>query len=188
MRPKSRFRLTRLELSFLVMTALAGALFGGVSRASNWNEVDQIYKAGTNSTVQFHECNLSPNTHDAFHANNDHDIAPTDIFTTLAHSCNEAEVRINDAEFGLSQPKGFYHCHAMSGPQNCSNAHAHINRSYPDIPENYGPTEHVVCEEIGHSVGLGHHSQNSNLDSCLVLLSGKRHLAGHDKNHLNDNY
>lgn len=187
--PNRRIRPNRFELWLLIVAALAGTLVGRTAGANNFNQTDQSFKAGTNNVVFFNECNLGATIHQVFHANNDHDIAPTDINPDLVHTCIETEVRINDAEFGLSEFRGFYHCHQFfPNPQTCSISHVHINRSYSDIREDYGRTESVVCEEIGHSVGLGHLSQNSSLDSCMVLTRDLRHLSAHDKNHLNDNY
>ncbi len=168
----------------------AGVLLGtlvGVGTGSNWNTTDNSYKAG-DSNVWFNQCAMQANTHDAFHANDSHDIEPTDITTSLsaAHdACDTVDVRINDFGYGTNRPRGFYECHVFNSPQNCDEGHAHINTSYSAIPENYNETLEVVCEEIGHSVGLDHSDFDS---SCMSNDVNARHLDGHDQGHLDDHY
>jgi predicted Zn-dependent protease len=50
--------------------------------------------------------------------------------------------------------------------------------------EDYSRTLRVVCEEIGHSVGLDHQGTS---DSCMSA-STAAHLDGHDKYMINQHY
>jgi hypothetical protein len=171
----------------IVIAAVCGALLiVGTSFATNWTTSDNSYKAG-DSDVWFHQCAMQANTHDAFHANDSHDIEPTAITThlTAAHdACGTEDVRINDFAYGTDDPTGWYECHDFHSAQNCDKGHAHINTSYSNIPEDYQRTLRLVCEEIGHSVGLGHSGDS---DSCMSA-STAAHLTSHDKGHLNNNY
>jgi hypothetical protein len=78
----------------------------GVAWAANWTENDTVYKAGGQNVV-FHQCELANNTHDAFHANNNHDIEGTCITPTLLHGCETQDVRINDFALGSGAGRGF---------------------------------------------------------------------------------
>lgn len=55
---------------------------------------------------------------------------------------------------------------------------------YGDIPEDPGRTMRLVCEEIGHSVGLDHSGDGA---SCMSA-STARHLTDHDENTINGQY
>lgn len=158
-------------------------LVAGVAFAANWVTTDSAYKAGGPNVV-FHQCELSNNSHDAFHSNDSHDINPTAINSSLFHGCDTEDVRINDFAFGTDRPAGFYECHAFNSPQNCDRGHAHINTSYSQIPEDYQFTLLIICEEIGHSVGLAHAGDP---DSCMSV-GPARHLTNHDQGLLNQHY
>lgn len=175
---------------------LGVALAYGVAFAGNWGPDDRSYKAG-DSNVNFHQCNLDldGNTHEAFHNNNDHDIAPTAIRPYLYHGCDTVDVRINGYAYGFGEGSygyGWYECHDFYSAEGCDKGHVHINTSYSFIPENYGDTLTVVCQEVGHSVGLGHRAR-SNETSCMSLVLDRsdltaRHLDAHDWDHINAHY
>lgn len=130
--------------------------------------------------------------HDAFHANDSYDIEPTDITTSLsaADACDTNDVRINDYGYGTDTYKGWFECHVFNSAQNCNEGHAHINTSYSDIPEDDGSTLSIVCEEIGHSVGLAHSktSDPGYTSSCMWTSQDDGHLTSHDKGVLDANY
>lgn len=84
----------------LLASALGVTLAIGVVFAANWDSNDYSYRAG-DSNVYFDQCKLSPNTHKAFHNNDQHDIEPTDINTYLTHLCTNEDVRINDGPYGF---------------------------------------------------------------------------------------
>lgn len=169
-----------------VAIAVGVVLGTGIALAGNWVTTDNAYKAG-DADVWFNQCALTTTTHNAFHNNDSHDIEPTQITTHLsaAHdACDTEDVRINDFGYGTDNARGWYECHAFHSSQNCDKGHAHINTSYSTVPENYDETEEVVCEEIGHSVGLAHTSATS---SCMST-SDSSHLDGHDKDVINNHY
>lgn len=173
---------TRVVLAAGIGTLLGGVV-AGTAVAQNWNTTDNAYKAGGRE-VRFDSCDLMNNTEDGFHANDTHDIEPTVINTSLYHSCDTIDVRINDYDFGTNEPTGWYECHTFNSSQNCNTGHVHINTSYSDIPEDYQRTLRLVCEEIGHSVGLAHANDT---DSCMSG-STAAHLTPHDKQMIDANY
>lgn len=160
----------------------------------NWDAGDNSYKAG-DSNVYFAQLKLSYNVHQAFHSNDQHDIEPTDIDTYTPHGCTNRDVRINDGPYGFGENSygyGWYECHAWYHPQGCDRGHVHINTSWYFIPENYSDTLSLVCQEIGHSVGLGHRRRENNT-SCMSKVEYRYdlnafHLDGHDTWHINDRY
>lgn len=154
-------------------------------------------ETATYISTSVNQCNLDPNanTHPAFHNNDRHDIEPTDISTILYHGCATVDVRINGYAYGFgsnSYGYGWYECHAFYAPQGCDKGHIHINVSWGFIPEDYSDTLSLVCQEVGHSVGLGHRRRENNT-SCMSLVYYRYdlnafHLDGHDIWHLNDRY
>lgn len=154
----------------------------GYAVAGNWLG----YNAGDDN-VYFHQCelDLNGNTHKAFHNNNDHDINSTDIETYQYHGCSIVDVRIVGEAYGTNRPTGWYHCHAFRNSNSCDKGEAHINTSYPNIPEQYPRTLTLVCEEIGHSVGLDHRGDP---DSCMSANLQAYHLDAHDRAVINNHY
>lgn len=67
----------------------------------------------------------------------------------------------------------------------CWNGHTHFNTSYANIPENYNRTLTLVCEEMGHAVGLHHRVENT---SCMGSNLDALHLDQHDKDVINRLY
>lgn len=148
--------------------------------ASHW--LGSGYGAGPND-IWFHMCELNDNTHTAMHSNGDHDIGPTRITRVEQHGCDTVDVKINDYHYGLDNDTGWYECHdRLNGF--CNMGHAHINLSYDNISEDYSRTLRLVCEEIGHSVGLDHRGDT---DSCMSA-SNAAHLDAHDKEVINNHY
>lgn len=171
----------RLEAAAVVVAVAVGILVGAATAfASHW----QGPKAG-GSNVRFDSCELSNNSHDALHSNDSHDIEPTDITSSIYHSCDTVDVRINDWPFGTDDPYGWYECHQYHSADNCDHGHAHINTSYDFIPEDYDRTLSLVCHEIGHSVGLGHAGQDG---SCMVAVGWPKHFTDHDGDAINSHY
>lgn len=167
-------------LGFLVaLASVLAVLFApGPAFASNW-----LYDLGSRD-VNFQMCELTNNTHDAFRNNGDHDIGPTAIVRHEVYGCYAYDVFINDFDYGTDDPRGFWHCHEGQDANSCEWGHAHINTSWGAIPEDYGETLEVVCEEIGHGVGLWHQGTT---DSCMST-SDARHLDEHDKYMINIHY
>jgi hypothetical protein len=129
-----------------LVSMLAVGLAADPASAGNWRGHDA---GGRN--INFQMCNLSNNTHDAFRNNGDHDIGPTAIVREEVYGCYTYDVFINDFEYGTDDYRGWWECHRWSDANTCDHGHAHINKSYPSIPEDYGVTLSVVCEEIGHT-------------------------------------
>lgn len=134
--------------------------------------------------MHFAQCDLGATVHDKFHENNNHDIIPTDINPNSEHTCTTVDVRINDGSFPGNQA-GYWECHNWNSgsPLYCQEGHVHMDTDAGNIPENPNFTEMIVCEEIGHSVGLDH---SDGTNSCMNSTS--LHLGGHDINVINSVY
>ena len=157
--------------------------------AANWdgpNDGNQGWAVAGGNPIEFTQCDLTATVHDFFHSNYDHDIAPTDIVPTGSHSCTTIDVGTGDDNFG-SGALGFAECHDFVSPNTCNIAHAHIDLSHPLVPEDFTQTLKVVCQEVGHAVGLRH--RVSPVNSCMWSgSSGGPHFDTHDRNVLNDHY
>lgn len=192
----SKRKLIFLGSLYVLISALSVGVAYSYAYAYNWTNSDRSFKAG-NSEVYFHQCDLDPdaNTHRAFHNNGDHDIGPTSITRREVHGCDTVDVRINGYAYGFganSYGFGWYECHDFYAPEGCDKGHAHINVSYGFIPEDYADTLTVVCQEIGHSVGLGHRARENDT-SCMSTVENRGdltppHLDSHDKAEINSRY
>lgn len=169
----------RRLLAILIGTVAIAATLGPAS-ATNLLGHD----AG-DANVYFTMCQFEANTHSTFHDNDNHDINPTAINSIPQHTCSEIDVFVTDGAYGTDDPTGWWECHVWFDSNTCDKGHAHINISYSNIPEDYNRTLTLMCEEIGHSVGL-HHSGSS--DSCMSTNLNALHLNPHDKAQLNALY
>lgn len=175
----------RRQRSRVWQTALAlGAallLFGPrAALASNWlggftPDTDYGY-------LGYHLCNVNGSTGSAFDQNRNHDLEGH-VPTVAWYSCGTAdyiEVQVMDDYYGESAQIGWWECH--SAYDNCSFGHVHINLS--DLPFSYMA---LVCQEVGHSVGLAH---TGNPNSCMnnPVTYDRQHLSGHDKFTLDQHY
>jgi hypothetical protein len=165
---------------------LAGLLIISVpatAMANNWLG----FVAGSDRTVTFNSCNQTSQMHAVAHDNDSHDIAVTDINTTWAHACTIVEVIINDLDYGNTNWFGAYECHNWNSTRTrCINTgHVHINLFYG--PYSYNQALSLMCEEVGHSVGLDHRPSDDTT-SCMSQNFTSLHLDNHDKGLLNSHY
>lgn len=135
--------------------------------------------------MEFDLCNLTTTVHDKWHDNDMHDITPTDIVSSNVHTCTVVDVGVFDASYAQSGP-GFYECHNFNSDLTvCQVGHVHMDTDDPQIPEDAGFTHTVVCQEVGHSVGLDH---PTNPPDPTCMIGSSQHLSMHDTNLLNSNY
>jgi hypothetical protein len=177
-----RLRLLLVAIAILGLNATAVAVAGNLS---SWR-ANNDYGA-----VGFNQCALTTKMHDVFHDNDAHDIAPTDIDSPLYHDgckdgldVDEYDVRVNDYNYGDNGKLGWAECHYLNTSEVCEAAHAHINLYYDNYT--YGEARSLMCEEIGHTVGLGHRASTD--WTCMSQQWNQEHLDGHDIQHLNDLY
>lgn len=167
------------KLAFAVILLIV-TVWATQAQASNWDR-----PTGLDWIINFDLCDLNAGYHDAWHGNNSHDIEPTDINATHAHSCATVEVRVNDSFYGLNQPPGWWECHDRS-PSVCLSGHVHINL---DKARDYSAALKMalICQEVGHGVGLAH-AQSGN--SCMhnPLSTDRQHLVQHDIDIINAHY
>lgn len=163
-----------VALVTLWLTAASVAAWAG-----NWLG----FTAGGNNTVEFDECSLTTQMHTAFHSNDNHDIAPTAITSVGYHRCDQSEVQVRDASYGTNDPPGWWHCHVWGPAGICSYGEVHLNLSYSYTVNS---ALHLVCQEIGHSVGLDH--PTSGLSCMREAMWSNLHLIQHDINLINANY
>lgn len=164
--------------------ALLIGVSAGTAQAGNANG----YRAGGNSDVSFDQVNLTTIFHNAFHSANATDVAPTDISTTLTHNAFSGEVSVMDASY-QSIAFGWYECHdgdLIAGTYYCWQGHVHIDLydppggSYSDLE-----ARSLMCEEVGHSVGLAHSGEDA---SCMSQQWDRDNFSGHDDGVLNGIY
>lgn len=161
-------------LSVVITTILSLAALG--ANLNGW-------RTGTNSTISFGQCNLTNLFHTAFH-DVDLQVESTDVSTTLIHACDEGETRVFDFEYDSSF-FGRWECHQFAGDI-CVMGHVHIDLvdppggSYSDIE-----AQSLMCEEIGHSVSLGHSTEDG---SCMSQQWDEQNFSPHDKGVINSIY
>jgi hypothetical protein len=158
---------------FVILAALPA-----VASAGN----DLGHKAGSNATVTFNHSLLETNAHNAAHYNDENSIEPTDISTTLYHETAGMEVNIYDYAYGNTGWYGRWYCRAWSGSV-CLEGVVQINLSYG--PYTVTEMRSLMCEEVGHSVGLAHSGETA---SCMSQRWDRTLLTSHDKGILNARY
>ena len=167
---RKRSLVVALVVLLLTIPAVAGA-----SNAGSW-------KAGSNYVVTFNEWYLNSHTESAFHYNDNNSIEPTNISSSIYHNYAGREVNVHDDYYGDTGWYGEWRCRSWSGSI-CLDGLVRINLSYGP----YTDTEKrsLVCEEVGHSVGLEHSSETA---SCMSQRWDRTLLTSHDKGILNNKY
>lgn len=160
------------------LTVVLMALPATIASAGN----DLGHKAGSNATVTFNHSLLETNAHNAAHYNDENSIEPTDISTSLYHETAGLEVNIYDYNYGNTGWYGRWYCRRWSGSI-CLEGVVQINLSYG--PYTVTEMRSLMCEEVGHSVGLAHSGENA---SCMSQQWDKTLLTSHDKGILNAKY
>ncbi len=154
-------------LTVLAVSLISIVVFGvGAAIAANVNG----YRAGPNSTVDFGQVNLTIGFHDALHYVDENAVEPTHIQTILHHH-GGTEVEVFDADYG-SSAYGWYECHSSyvsGGKVVCTQSHVHINLSASPPGGTWSDVERgsLMCEEIGHALGLAHDYTANGQFSCM---------------------
>ncbi len=127
---------------------------------------------------------LTTNTHTAAHFNFDNNITPTDITVSHVHSTfsDQREVNVNDYNTQDPSYYGRWYCRSWNGNV-CTNGNVEINEYYSYTLD---MEKSLVCEEVGHSVGLAHQANPSS--SCMSQDWEDWLLTTHDKTILNGRY
>lgn len=169
----------------------AGSM-AGVATASNRFPTNN--KAGANSTVTFRHLNLASTFHDAAHDTDTTDVEPTDVYTLIYHD-GTREVTINDYDYNNPYGYGWYECHdeyLSGGLLICLDSHVHIDTYLYGNTQNppgtsYSTTEarSLMCEEVGHAIGLAHSSE---ANSCMSQDWGETDWTVHDDGVVNSIY
>lgn len=174
-----RLVLIGASIALLVVGALPAS--GG-----HWRSEPRLYHADDrDGRVTFHQCELTTRFQNAFSSNNTHDIIPTNILVSGFNGCDTDDVRMNDFNFDQTTYFGWWECHSLVTSDMCDTGHVHIDlneRNYSD-----GDALSLTCEEIAHSVGLGHRT-NATTDTCMKQLWSTKHLDQHDKDVINGHY
>ncbi|GMQ97861.1 MAG: hypothetical protein BMS9Abin17_0364 [Acidimicrobiia bacterium] len=177
----------------IIVAIVAGFVAGAmVGTASASNRFPTNNRAGANSTVTFKHLNLASTMHDAAHNTDTTDVEPTDVYTLIYHT-GTREVTINDYSYN-SSAYGWYECHSSylsGGVLICTNSHVHIDLYLVGAPNppgsSYSTTEarSLMCEEVGHAIGLAHSSEGS---SCMSGAWDDTDWTSHDDGVVNGIY
>lgn len=149
----------------------------------------KTHKAGANATVAFGQLNLEVQTHDAFHENNELNIAPTDVSPALFHDTSNQGREVNVIDFRPGTYIGYYgiwRCRDINADGTiCWDAMVEINMDYY-----YSDSDllSLLCEEVGHAVGLAHQPQPPESSSCMSQDFSDTRLTLHDKSIINGKY
>lgn len=154
---------------------------------------DLGHKAGGNSTVTFLKYYLTTVVSNAFNFNDMNSIEVTDIATTINTTTNPdndiyypREVNVYDADYGDTGWYGRWACTTWGSFGVCVVGAVNINLfPEPPLPLNDAEARSLVCEEVGHAVGLAH-SRDAN--SCMSQDWALTLLNAHDKGILNGRY
>lgn len=146
------------------------------------------HRAGANGDVTFNKSLLTANIDSAFTFNDYYSIEPTDISTQifLNAPANSKEVNVYDYAYGDTGWYGNWSCLTWGSGNVCLIGRVQINLTYG--PYSTTDAESLVCEEVGHSVGLAHNFGSTGLTSCMSQAWAQTLLNTHDKTHINNIY
>jgi hypothetical protein len=147
----------------------------GVGLASHWGG----YTAGNDKEVDFCLVDLTSDMHDAYHWNEDNNVVWSDVFPTSSHTPCLGEVDVFDGDYGDTNWSGFYDCLDFDDPV-CSWGRIRLNLFYS---HDLSARRWVVCQEVGHSLGLNHSSDSN---SCMKnTYDSSPWLTSHDLAEIN---
>jgi hypothetical protein len=144
------------------------------------------HRAGWDSTVKFNKVSLTTQANTQFNNLISDSISPTDItpVITINQPVANWEVNVFDANYGDTGWVGAWICVVWGGLTTCTQGSVYINLTYGPYPN--GEMKSIICEEVGHSVGLAHSGEVN--ASCMSQQPDQTKLSTHDKAHLNAIY
>ena len=125
---------------------------------------------------------------------------PTDLSAYLTTTDNLPDVRLWDWNYGAGKPQGWVDCPADntgigykvpgdSDTRWCRGQIIRFNSCWNDQEDYDTDTErYLVCHEIGHTLGLLHHSLNSCMRTEVPLYLAVPNLLSHEIGHINAGY
>jgi len=176
----TRHSVTRFIRVLGILAIGLAVMVGGSSVASATNLTGLT--TGTNSTISFRQYYLGTQFHNAFHHTDSNDIEPTDIRTDLYGHGGGLEREVNVYDYAsASGDYGWATCVSASGAT-CWQWTVVMNQSFTYTDRQ---AESLMCEEIGHSVGLDHRFVDG---TCMSQQFDEYHIDTHDHNHLDALY
>jgi hypothetical protein len=113
-----------------------------------------------------------------------YNIDPLDISAVNVHAPSELrDVNIYDADYGDVSWAGRWYCAFMNW-SNCSAGIVQIDLVNGSPPQgNYA--KHLLCQELGHALGLDHTSSTSCMNQSATTITG---YSDHDEFILDSKY
>jgi hypothetical protein len=144
------------------------------------------HTAGTTQTVTFNKSNLTAQMSGAFNYNDFMSIEFSDINTMIYTNDGPREVNVNDQTFSAADWYGRWTCNEWNAAQDvCVKGTVNINLKYAYTDDE---AKSVMCEEIGHSVGLDHRETTDNTCMARPVCWTCKILHNHEITHLNSLY
>jgi hypothetical protein len=172
-------RSRRRWLTAAVAGLWVASLTGGVSAGNDLN-----FRTG-NNPVTVGSNGLVALTADAVTWNDNWNVEQTDANTTICFNCGQQELNVYDGDYGNNGIPGYFRCNNWLNDTVCGWGEVNLNVVYYDTA---GEARSLMCEEVGHSLGLDHDWNATN--SCMkrpVCWACTR-LSSHDVNVVNTNY
>ena len=98
----------------------------------------------------------------------------------MASQHSQSDMSVLDDYYDVSWA-GYYHCEDAYSSSECGHGHARLNLKKVSTTS-YG--KHVMCQELGHSLGLKHRDS----DSCMKTGSSYKYYNSHDVAHVDGRY
>lgn len=181
MRRHRFLRAVGLAVSVIVFVGLTATL-----PASASNDLGVRVPDGT--PVYLYRNNLTSGFSDAVEFVRQNGINPTDMTSLYASSVSKTYINIADNDYGATGWYGLYNC--ATGPNSgvCKRGDVLINLYAPYVPGGtWSATERrsLVCEEVGHALGLAH---DFTRNGCMSQDWAASDYTAHDDAHLNSWY
>jgi hypothetical protein len=179
-------RVKSTRLAALIAAGLAATAATAV--ATNFGAGGGIYYTD-NNIVTFHYALLDGVFADSTNWVRINELEPTRLVTGTGTTTEEsaADVSVFDANYGDSGWWGVAECMVLQSATICEHHHVRINRFHSPGGDGWSATERrsILCEEIGHTLGLRHRDASG---TCMSQRWNETHFNSHDDDHINARY
>lgn len=172
-----------------VSGSIIALIVGAIPGAEATNDLGHRMPDGTPTFIMRN--GLTAGFSDAVEWHRQNNMNPTDLTTLYTSSVSETYINIVDSDYGPIGWSGIWDCAVWGSGNTCRRGDVYLNRYTGSgyVPGgSYDATERrsLVCEEVGHAVGLAHRKTVS--VGCMTQDWSRTSWTDHDNSHVNNWY
>lgn len=172
-----------------VGTAAVLAVMLGVMAATPAQAGNDLGHRMPDNTPKIKRTDLSAGFTDALEWVRVNEMNPTNLDGSYTSDITVTNINVVDSNYGAIGWVGMWDCASWGSGNTCKRGDVYLNQYGPYIPGgSYDATERrsLVCEEVGHAVGLAHRLVN---EGCMSQEWDRtRWTNDHDNVHINNWY